>query len=78
MFRLISNENQETSIEKINTVNISLELPKNEQVLRLFRDDSKGVILSFGDNDICSKLDSAAEKKDIKIQQCRHWMKRRI
>lgn len=66
LFRLISNENQETSIEKINTVNISLELPKNEQVLRLFRDDSKGVILSFGDNDICSKLDSAAEKKGYK------------
>lgn len=68
LFRLTSNENHDkgTDIEKIKTINISLELPKNEQALRLFRDDLKGVILSFGDADICSKIDFAAEQKGYK------------
>ena len=63
LFRLISVDNNNGNIEKIESINVTLELPKNEQTLRLFRDDSKGCILSFGDSDICEKLSTVAKEK---------------
>lgn len=63
LFRLISGDNNSESIGKIKSINITLELPENEQTLRLFRDDSKGCILSFGDTDICDKLSAPAKEK---------------
>lgn len=63
LFRLISNEDNDMDIENIEKINITLELPEEEQILRLFRDDSKGSILSLGDADMCSKLNTVAEKR---------------
>lgn len=63
LFRLVSNEENDVSIENIQNVNVTLELPEDEQVYKLFRDDYKGCILSFGDADICEKLSSIVEKK---------------
>ena len=63
LFRLISSGDRNTDIENIEKINITLDLPENEQLLRLFRDDSKGCILSFGDIDVCKKLTAVVEKK---------------
>lgn len=63
LFRLISNEENNANIENVEKINITLELPEEEQLLRLFRDDSKGCILSLGDADMCSKLNTVAEKR---------------
>lgn len=63
LFRLISNENSTCNIENVENVQIVLELPENEQTLRLFRNDSKGCILSFGDSDVCEKLNLIANEK---------------
>ncbi|MBQ8762728.1 MAG: AAA family ATPase [Clostridia bacterium] len=63
LFRLISSGDNVISIENIENIDVTLELPENEQVLRLFRDDSKGCILSFGDKEACDKIDVIAEKK---------------
>jgi len=63
LFRLISNSESKTNIDGIENINITLELPENEELYRLFRDDSKGCILSFGDTDICGKLSPVAEEK---------------
>ncbi len=68
LFRLISNEDNNAAIENIETINITLELPKNEQALRLFRDDSKGCILSFGDAEICEKVKLIEEKTGYSIK----------
>lgn len=62
LFRLISADNTR-NFENIERINVVLELPKSEQALRLFRDDSKGCILSFGDSDICAKLSTVAKEK---------------
>lgn len=66
LFRLISNEDNGINIKDIENINITLELPESEQAFRLFRDSSKGCILSFGDADVCSKLNSVAEAKGYK------------
>lgn len=63
LFRLVSNEENNVSIENIQNVNVTLELPEDEQAYKLFRDDYKGCILSFGDADICKKLTSIVEEK---------------
>lgn len=63
LFRLISNQDNNAKIENIDTINISLELPKDEQILRLFRDDAKGCILSFGCESMCDRLTPIAEEK---------------
>ncbi len=63
LFRLVSNEDNNLSIENIQNVNVTLELPKDDQVYKLFRDSYKGCILSFGDADMCKKLDSIIEEK---------------
>ena len=60
LLRLVSDNK---SISDIENIDITLELPENEEELRLFRDDSKGCILSFGDPEICSRLDAVAEEK---------------
>lgn len=60
---MIPNENNNIGIETIENINITLELPENEQALRLFRDDSKGLVLSFGDADVCNKLAPIADGK---------------
>lgn len=53
LFRLVANEFNDFEVEKIEEINITLELPENEQALRLFKDDSKGCILSFTDKSSC-------------------------
>ena len=63
LFRLISNENSSCNIENVENVRIELELPENEQARRLFRNDSKGCILSFGETDICEKLNCIVSEK---------------
>lgn len=63
LFRLISNESDNQKVEKIENVQITLELPENEQALRLFRDDSKGCVLSFGEADTCGKITESLEKR---------------
>lgn len=63
LFRLVSNGEENSDIEQIQKINITLELPKNEQALRLFRDDSKGCILSFGNAELCAKLNTVTEQK---------------
>ncbi len=63
LFRLISNKESNNNIEDIESVQITLELPENEQILRMFRDDSKGCVVSFGDHGMCEKLGLAAETK---------------
>ena len=63
LFRLISNENSSCNIENVENVWIELELPENEQARRLFRNDSKGCILSFGETDICEKLNCIVSEK---------------
>ena len=62
LFRLVSNEENDLSIENIQNVNVTLELPGDEQAYKLFRDEYKGCILSFGDADICRKLTAVVEK----------------
>ena len=63
LLRLISDESSNRKIENIENIVITLTLPENEQVLRLFKDDSKGCILSFGDSDICEKINPAVKEK---------------
>lgn len=63
LFRLLSNENNNTSISNVEKISVTLELPENEHVRNLFIDNSKGHILSFGDMDLCSQLNKAAEKR---------------
>ena len=63
LFRLISNEKTNSSIEDIECVQITLEIPEAAQVRRLFRDETKGCIVSFGDAASCKKLSAAAERK---------------
>ncbi len=63
LFRLISNEGDGQKVEDIENVQITLELPEDEQILRLFKDDTKGSIISFGDPDMCEKLGAVASER---------------
>lgn len=56
LFRLISPDISGNNIEDIENINIKLELPENEQALKLFRDVCKCSVVSFGDIDTCQKL----------------------
>ncbi len=66
LFRLVSNNDNNLDIRNIENINITLELPADGQVRRLFRDDSKGRILSFGDFAMCGRLTFVAEEKGYK------------
>lgn len=63
LFRLILKADSDIDVEKLEKINIKLELPKSEQIRRLFRDDSKGCVLSFGDSVLCNKLNLITEEK---------------
>lgn len=62
LFRLISDRNNQFTFEDISDISISVLLPGEERVDRLFKDDNKGYILSLADeainvciNDLISK-----------------------
>ena len=66
LFRLISNESNHYEIEQIKKIDITLDLPTDEQCLRLFRDDSKGCVLFFGDEKACNSLNAVISEKGYK------------
>lgn len=66
LFRLVSNETNHCEIEQIEKIDITLDLPTDEQCLRLFIDDSKGCVLSFGDEEVCNKLSDVISEKGYK------------
>ncbi len=66
LFRLISNDDNDCDLKNLEEINITLDLPDEEAVLRLFRNDSKGCILSFGECSVCSKFDGVAAENGYK------------
>lgn len=63
LFRLVSNEENDKNIEKIESIDITIDLPEDEQVKRLFRDNSKGSVLTFADKRYCGKLSTVITEK---------------
>ncbi len=70
LFRLISSQTSNTSIKNVENIKITLELPNQAAERRLFRDDYKGSVLSFGDAGICNKLNEIVASKGYKNIIC--------
>ncbi len=66
LFRLVSGESVETTVTDISKIKISVEIPEEYSISRLFRDDTKGIVLSLGSKDLCGKIDGAVTKRGYK------------
>lgn len=66
LFRLVSNEENNLEVENIEEIKITLELPEDEKVFGLFRNEMKGSVLTFGDKVLSDKLSAAVEKNGYK------------
>lgn len=62
LLRLVSEENGK-DINTIENISIDIELPEDERILSLFREESKGKALSFGNPAELEELDAAVKEK---------------
>ncbi len=64
LFRLLSDRNNQYNIEDISEINIDVSMPDDERVVRLFRDDNKGSVLTLADNVLCKKISDILSKTE--------------
>ncbi len=63
LFRLASGEKGKVDIKDIERINVSVEIPDDEEVKKLFRDDTKGSIMVFGRDFLCEKINAVTMQK---------------
>lgn len=64
LFRLLSDRNNQYDIENISEISIDVLLSDDEKVVRLFRDDNKGCILTLADETISESVENVILKTD--------------
>lgn len=63
LFRLASGEKGKVDIKDIERINVSVEISDDEEVKKLFRDDTKGSIMIFGRDFLCERISAVTTQK---------------
>ncbi len=66
LFRLVSDRENEYSIDNIQEINIDINLPQTEEIVRLFRDTTKGCVVTLADDVISDELTRIIESTGYK------------
>ena len=70
LFRLVSSENTDTTIENIDNINLTLQIPNKEAERRLFEAEHKGSVFLFANEDSCNDLCGIISSKGYECVVC--------